>query len=52
MKQEDFTIIERELGITLPESYKKAALEAKIAKTRHPSRFYDDVKKVISPNTC
>ncbi|GEM_PF-1642597 len=50
MKQEDLALIEQELGITLPESYKKAALEAKITQTRHPSRFYDDPHKIISTN--
>ena len=50
MKQEDFVLIEQELGITLPESYKKAALESKISKTRQPSRFYDDPRKIISTN--
>lgn len=50
MRQEDFDLIERELEITLPESYKKAALEARISKTRNPSRFYNDPQKVISTN--
>lgn len=50
MKQEDFVLIEQELGIILPESYKKAALEAKISKTRHPSRFYDNPRKIVSTN--
>ena len=50
MKQEDFVLIEQELGIILPECYKKAATEAKISRTRHPSRFYDDPRKVVSTN--
>ncbi len=50
MKQEDFALIEQGLEITLPESYKKAAVEAKISKTKHPSQFYDEPHKVISTN--
>ena len=50
MRKEDFDLIEQELEITLPESYKKAAMEARISKTRHPSKFYDDPHKVISTN--
>lgn len=50
MKQKDFRLIEEELGIALPETYKRAALEARISKTRHPSRFYDDPFKIIRMN--
>jgi hypothetical protein len=50
MKLEELALIEKELCLSLPESYKRAALEAKIAATRHPSRFFDDPNKVISTN--
>ena len=50
MKQDDFDFIERELNIKLPESYKKIALEAKLAKLDRAECFYDDPQKLVEMN--
>jgi hypothetical protein len=50
MRNEDIQYIENSLCVKLPESYKKAVLEAKMVASKTPSLLYDDAKKVISVN--
>jgi len=50
MKQEDIELIEQELDISLPESYKREALKGIMVNSSTPKMFYDAPKDIIRTN--